>query len=119
MSNIHEFTTIPSGINTTYVVKYVKGKPYLIWQKREGSRVINISIGNVDKIVEAYLKLHPEKLVKLRKSGRSLAWSRTSAFHAEDPGSNPGGRTTIILMSFSAISDEFLLSNKRAMNLVL
>ena len=26
--------------------------------------------------------------------GRSLAWSRTSACHADDPGSNPGGRTT-------------------------
>ena len=27
--------------------------------------------------------------------GRSLAWSRTSACHAEDPGSNPGGRTIV------------------------
>ena len=28
------------------------------------------------------------------RSGRSLAWTRTSACHADDPGSNPGGRTT-------------------------
>jgi|YelNatPaOPRAMG01_1025707.scaffolds.fasta_scaffold05984_3 hypothetical protein len=28
-----------------------------------------------------------------QSSGRSLAWSRTSACHADDPGSNPGGRT--------------------------
>ncbi len=26
--------------------------------------------------------------------GRSLAWTRTSACHADDPGSNPGGRTS-------------------------
>ena len=28
------------------------------------------------------------------RSGRSLAWSRTSASQAGDPGSNPGDRTT-------------------------
>ena len=27
--------------------------------------------------------------------GRSLAWTRTSACHADDPGSNPGGRTIL------------------------
>ena len=26
--------------------------------------------------------------------GRSLAWTRTSACHADDPGSNPGDRTS-------------------------
>ena len=30
----------------------------------------------------------------LNSSGRSLVWSRTSACHADDPGSNLGGRTT-------------------------
>jgi hypothetical protein len=30
----------------------------------------------------------------LNSSGRSLAWFRTSACHVDDPGSNPGDRTT-------------------------
>ena len=38
--------------------------------------------------------------------GRSLAWTRTSACHAEDPGSNPGGRT--IQFDKSARFNEFL-----------
>ena len=32
--------------------------------------------------------------ISQKKCGYSLAWSRTSACHAGDPGSNPGGRTT-------------------------
>ena len=32
--------------------------------------------------------------VKERVSARSLVWSRTSACHADDPGSNLGARTT-------------------------
>jgi hypothetical protein len=37
----------------------------------------------------------PEVLVhpKSMESGRSLVWSRTSACHADDPGSNLGDRT--------------------------
>ena len=31
--------------------------------------------------------------------GRSLVWSRTSACHADDPGSNLGGRTTLCPLS--------------------
>ena len=33
-------------------------------------------------------------LISQNKSGYSLVWFRTSACHADDPGSNPGGRTT-------------------------
>jgi hypothetical protein len=32
--------------------------------------------------------------ISQNKCGYSLVWSRTSACHAGDPGSNPGGRTT-------------------------
>jgi hypothetical protein len=41
--------------------------------------------------------LHLHKVVdrpEAWKSGRSLVWSRTSACHADDPGSNLGDRTT-------------------------
>jgi hypothetical protein len=34
--------------------------------------------------------------------GRSLAWFRTSACHVDDPGSNPGDRTTTILLLLGA-----------------
>jgi hypothetical protein len=41
----------------------------------------------------------------IAKCGRSLVWSRTSACHADDPGSNLGDRTTIFLGSSSVQSN--------------
>jgi hypothetical protein len=42
---------------------------------------------------------HHRPAHNLPKSGRSLAWFRTSACHVDDPGSNPGDRTQPILLS--------------------
>jgi hypothetical protein len=33
--------------------------------------------------------------------GRSLVWSRTSACHADDPGSNLGDRTRILVQNLN------------------
>jgi hypothetical protein len=62
------------------------------------------------QIFNAYQKTWTKKIINGRNhlnlieklSGRSLAWSRTSACHAGDPGSNPGGRTTNSETVFSA-----------------
>ena len=35
-----------------------------------------------------------QDLISQNNCGYSLVWFRTSACHADDPGSNPGGRTT-------------------------
>ena len=43
-------------------------------------------------------KLNKTSFFSENGSGRSLAWTRTSACHAGDPGSNPGGRIANIIM---------------------
>jgi hypothetical protein len=43
------------------------------------------------------LKLKESGSKSQNTSGRSLAWFRTSACHVDDPGSNPGDRTTLLL----------------------
>jgi hypothetical protein len=40
------------------------------------------------------LELKDSSSVQQSRSGCSLAWFRTSACHVDDPGSNPGNRTT-------------------------
>ena len=42
------------------------------------------------------LKLNKTSFSCENNGGRSLAWFRTSACHAEDPGSNPGDRISVV-----------------------
>ena len=62
-------------------------------------------------------------------SGRSLVWFRTSACHADDPGSNLGGRTTLCFLStfvekneqkqvMNAIARNATFCNVKTLNLV-
>ena len=65
--------------------------------------------------------LHLHKVVDRPEAcmcGRSLVWSRTSACHADDPGSNLGDRTKL---PFYSLSQRYLvnLSVKTALLIVL
>ena len=48
--------------------------------------------------------------------GRSLVWSRTSACHADDPGSNLGDRTKILTVLISVISTLFRIDKDNSNN---
>ena len=69
---------------------YINGKRKYIIHSISREQAINLGI-NGNKYMG--IKNLNSSLNLVNESGRSLAWSRTSACHAEDPGSNPGGRT--------------------------
>ena len=76
---------------------YDKGKFYYHKQDLQYIREMlhNIGHSNIGQNRgNVGLKLKEISSFNENKSGRSLAWSRTSASQAGDPGSNPGDRTT-------------------------
>ena len=58
-------------------------------QERNNNLSDHNSLLNIDQ------KINVKAFFNENTCGRSLAWFRTSACHAEDPGSNPGGRTIV------------------------
>ena len=77
-----------------------QSKPYAEALSRNAETLIrnaeNLSSKTDASKVEQLNTVQQQNLgdLSLNSSGRSLVWSRTSACHADDPGSNLGGRTT-------------------------
>ncbi len=78
-----------------HYVRLVNGKPVFEYHRNSMEYVNRILNGQTNKFDHNNhdQKLNVNGLFNENTGGRSLAWTRTSACHADDPGSNPGGRT--------------------------
>jgi hypothetical protein len=92
---VRHYSGIDKNTGKSKFTYHQQSKEYAISQlenikKGENLSVQHSSIGKCSSDLD--LKLQKLGSKSQTRSGRSLAWFRTSACHVDDPGSNPGDR---------------------------
>jgi hypothetical protein len=94
---VRHYSGIDPNTGKSKFYYHPQSKEYAISQLENNKKgeILSVQRSSIEKCSNGLdLKLQELGSKSQNTSGRSLAWFRTSACHVDDPGSNPGDRTT-------------------------